>query len=101
MIRRPPRSYRTDTLFPYPTLFRARQRDDQRNDDDDSQHYFGLKFNACPPYQMAQPAQCGVTKLSILLEAERRRGRVLTVAEYAQPHIDFIASLVEIGRAHV
>src|SRR3546814_19742257 len=23
MIRRPPRSYRTDTLFPYPTLFRA------------------------------------------------------------------------------
>src|SRR3546814_6348107 len=31
-----------------------RQRDDQRNDDDDSQHDFGLKFNACPPYQMAQ-----------------------------------------------
>src|SRR3546814_4761461 len=24
MIRRPPRSTRTDTLFPYPTLFRAR-----------------------------------------------------------------------------
>src|SRR3546814_3181301 len=26
MIRRPPRSTRTDTLFPYTTLFRARQR---------------------------------------------------------------------------
>src|SRR3546814_1866370 len=26
MIRRPPRSTRTDTLFPYPTLFRSRQR---------------------------------------------------------------------------
>src|SRR3546814_16221628 len=25
MIRRPPRSTRTDTLFPYPTLFRAGQ----------------------------------------------------------------------------
>src|SRR3546814_12362229 len=25
MIRRPPRSTRTDTLLPYPTLFRARQ----------------------------------------------------------------------------
>src|SRR3546814_762914 len=25
MIRRPPRSTRTDTLFPYPTLFRSRQ----------------------------------------------------------------------------
>src|SRR3546814_1738912 len=26
MIRRPPRSTRTDTLFPYPTLFRAFRR---------------------------------------------------------------------------
>src|SRR3546814_17557279 len=29
MIRRPPRSTRTDTLFPYTTLFRAVLRDDQ------------------------------------------------------------------------
>src|SRR3546814_14046614 len=27
MIRRPPRSTRTDTLFPYTTLFRSRHRD--------------------------------------------------------------------------
>src|SRR3546814_20051962 len=27
MIRRPPRSTRTDTLFPYTTLFRSQQRD--------------------------------------------------------------------------
>src|SRR3546814_3231675 len=27
MIRRPPRSTRTDTLFPYPTLFRSIARD--------------------------------------------------------------------------
>src|SRR3546814_18568253 len=26
MIRRPPRSTRTDTLFPYPTLFRSTQQ---------------------------------------------------------------------------
>src|SRR3546814_19992730 len=41
MIRRPPRSTRTDTLFPYTTLFRSdgvrlavhrRQHDDGRND---------------------------------------------------------------------
>src|SRR3546814_2211481 len=25
MVRRPPRSTRTDTLFPYPTLFRSRE----------------------------------------------------------------------------
>src|SRR3546814_3674504 len=72
-----------------------RQRDDQRNDDDDSQHDFGLKFNACPPYQMAQPAQCGVTKLSILLEAERRRGRVLRSEE----HTSELQSLMRISYA--
>src|SRR3546814_6909740 len=30
MIRRPPRSTRTDTLFPYTTLFRSADRDDAR-----------------------------------------------------------------------
>src|SRR3546814_9741019 len=29
MIRRPPRSTRTDTLFPYTTLFRSARGDDQ------------------------------------------------------------------------
>src|SRR3546814_11770132 len=29
MIRRPPRSTRTDTLFPYTTLFRSLRRDDR------------------------------------------------------------------------
>src|SRR3546814_14539672 len=31
MIRRPPRSTRTDTLFPYTTLFRSHRRRDQRS----------------------------------------------------------------------
>src|SRR3546814_5192153 len=31
MIRRPPRSTRTDTLFPYTTLFRSRRRADRRH----------------------------------------------------------------------
>src|SRR3546814_3955617 len=30
MIRRPPRSTRTDTLFPYTTLFRSAARDEKR-----------------------------------------------------------------------
>src|SRR3546814_7605593 len=30
MIRRPPRSTRTDTLFPYTTLFRSRHHHDRR-----------------------------------------------------------------------
>src|SRR3546814_3186209 len=32
MIRRPPRSTRTDTLFPYTTLFRSRRRNCERHD---------------------------------------------------------------------
>src|SRR3546814_9706549 len=34
MIRRPPRSTRTDTLFPYTTLFRSRVLDDAGRGDD-------------------------------------------------------------------
>src|SRR3546814_19372096 len=36
MIRRPPRSTRTDTLFPYTTLFRARQLADRRDVEQDA-----------------------------------------------------------------
>src|SRR3546814_11815456 len=41
MIRRPPRSTRTDTLFPYTTLFRSGSRPASR----------------CPPGVVAQPAR--------------------------------------------
>src|SRR3546814_6266055 len=39
MIRRPPRSTRTDTLFPYTTLFRSRQ--DPRRRPDGARHVSG------------------------------------------------------------
>src|SRR3546814_11840126 len=42
MIPRPPSSTRTDTLFPYPTLFRSRSRD------------AAALFRSCPPSQRAQ-----------------------------------------------
>src|SRR3546814_6786181 len=35
MIRRPPRSTRTDTLFPYTTLFRSPQREHRRKAGDE------------------------------------------------------------------
>src|SRR3546814_4606718 len=38
MIRRPPRSTRTDTLFPYTTLFRSSDADDGAESEDDA-HY--------------------------------------------------------------
>src|SRR3546814_8078403 len=43
MIRRPPRSTRTDTLFPYTTLFRSwrhnRRRNSQEHDEDADQRH--------------------------------------------------------------
>src|SRR3546814_13457977 len=36
MIRRPPRSTRTDTLFPYTTLFRSRRRGGHARGEDES-----------------------------------------------------------------
>src|SRR3546814_14940317 len=39
MIRRPPRSTRTDTLFPYTTLFRARNEDPTRFKATSKWHY--------------------------------------------------------------
>src|SRR3546814_2395860 len=38
MIRRPPRSTRTDTLFPYTTLFRSLLRDHRMGDDQLTDH---------------------------------------------------------------
>src|SRR3546814_5419075 len=42
MIRRPPRSTRTDTLFPYTTLFRSRDGFDER----EAEHRHGEHFAA-------------------------------------------------------
>src|SRR3546814_5790769 len=41
MIRRPPRSTRTDTLFPYTTLFRSDERPDRHSHHDGSRLRFG------------------------------------------------------------
>src|SRR3546814_18083387 len=42
MIRRPPRSTRTDTLFPYTTLFRSVERLDALREDVAPQRFVGL-----------------------------------------------------------
>src|SRR3546814_9413483 len=73
MIRRPPRSTRTDTLFPYTTLFRSRNaydRDLERNVDYNTL----VRKLAYAPMKCA-PGEC-----------------------YSYQNVDF--SLVEIGRAH-
>src|SRR3546814_4538207 len=83
MIRRPPRSTRTDTLFPYTTLFRSLRSigggkagdvDLRRLDD-----------------QSLEPARCYVEMQRVEIEG-RRAGQRLDRLQRPQ---------VEIGRAHV
>src|SRR3546814_9639495 len=72
MIRRPPRSTRTDTLFPYTTLFRSTQEPPRKC------HGFAIKLN-----HTANP------ELALSAADRRRRNRVYS-GEYN-----------EIGRPHV
>src|SRR3546814_9732209 len=46
MIRRPPRSTRTDTLFPYTTLFRSPVEEP-----------VSMQLAGCSPYEMAEAAK--------------------------------------------
>src|SRR3546814_19710540 len=47
MIRRPPRSTRTDTLFPYTTLFRSAKRELPNYQVFDERRYFVPGFETC------------------------------------------------------
>src|SRR3546814_10751911 len=60
MIRRPPRSTRTDTLFPYTTLFRSREpakvhpEDDQEQDGEPEQRHAGAADRHDPDHVIGQ-----------------------------------------------
>src|SRR3546814_4284209 len=65
MIRRPPRSTRTDTLFPYTTLFRSIDRlDDLADAVDDREHRVDERpiGNARPRSHRRQHILCGMAQ---------------------------------------
>src|SRR3546814_16355711 len=85
MIRRPPRSTRTDTLFPYTTLFRST----------------GHRSGVAPEEPLAKvPAQCrrgdGVERFE--LQAERPRLRVDPQSR-SEEHTSELQSLMRISYA--
>src|SRR3546814_5415629 len=68
MIRRPPRSTRTDTLFPYTTLFRSRHRvRPGRNHRRRRHHPLGLL-----PRSRRQPHRGGELRVAAMLEPRSR-----------------------------
>src|SRR3546814_1504358 len=90
MIRRPPRSTRTDTLFPYTTLFRSVRR----YDDDDLRR---LKF-----IRAAQASGFTLDEISELLALEESDDRVRVRAlahQRSEEHTSELQSLMRISYA--
>src|SRR3546814_7878981 len=105
MIRRPPRSTRTDTLFPYTTLFRSGRPGDRagragggRNDD-----VVGLNAGLTPaaPARQADPAQI---RRQRIVRTRRQYNQWVnndTLEDYAQigEHTSELQSLMRISYA--
>src|SRR3546814_9049743 len=75
MIRRPPRSTRTDTLFPYTTLFRSTSRIWRKlSSQDSSLRLLNHPLRACRRYELLrQLHQQGTNDFNVYRVAERRR----------------------------
>src|SRR3546814_14507337 len=91
MIRRPPRSTRTDTLFPYTTLFRslagARQAAEQAAREEDFLRHVTAELEALKPQPGEEPE---LAQQRSLLQAGEKLAAAMQEAQGAQ-----------IGRAHV
>src|SRR3546814_14728153 len=110
MIRRPPRSTRTDTLFPYTTLFRSAEvGNDVAVDlkfDDGNQVFFVVEPDAAlrkldseswePEHELVRTAW-GLAKGGRFKTSEGREGTVLQLRHKYVARMHF----VKIGRAHV
>src|SRR3546814_6333061 len=88
MIRRPPRSTRTDTLFPYTTLFRSAEVDAGFDGD------LGMLDPEAPAVALGQAQQHGVAAL--------RQGRLhlrVQVEARSEEHTSELQSLMRISYA--
>src|SRR3546814_17398818 len=118
MIRRPPRSTRTDTLFPYPTLFRSRLANDPPYGVDviagDQRAGHAKRFGAAPDIASVHRLIRGELRKSVILADQQQwklpqggdvqrlgndalAGRTVTEKHHGNPAL----AVKQIGRAHV
>src|SRR3546814_1547261 len=101
MIRRPPRSTRTDTLFPYTTLFRSpRLRTGRGCSGADRRHeeacgHAGLRAALSPREQRGHCADGQYTDVSL----RTARVRSLAYADRSEEHTSELQSLMRISYA--
>src|SRR3546814_5695428 len=95
MIRRPPRSTRTDTLFPYTTLFRSTSRIWRKlSSQDSSLRLLNHPLRACRRYELLrQLHQQGTNDFNVYRVAERRRPK------RSEEHTSELQSLMRISYA--
>src|SRR3546814_9411774 len=87
MIRRPPRSTRTDTLFPYTTLFRSKRRAPLRDARTGSGGAGGNQRRDGADRQGLQPSRC------------RRASEKINVGNRSEEHTSELQSLMRISYA--
>src|SRR3546814_10863663 len=103
MIRRPPRSTRTDTLFPYTTLFRsARFRHRTRHPPDDAA--FG-RLREDRAARLLQPRRADRAVAAHAAEDHRDAALAIDLGDRIEHRVGrrtaAIVDRAEIGRAHV
>src|SRR3546814_6235657 len=99
MIRRPPRSTRTDTLFPYTTLFRSMRKVIARRLTESKQtvphFYLTMDCNLDALLRLRAELNAGLEKTGVKLSVNDLLIKALAVALVEVPDAN------EIGRAHV
>src|SRR3546814_9471201 len=104
MIRRPPRSTRTDTLFPYTTLFRSQAAPVRRAIDaaDDFREEFAEQIGQHDTDRIRAPRrQAARADMRHVVERLRRRKHALTCrrGDRSEEHTSELQSLMRISYA--
>src|SRR3546814_5072533 len=89
MVRRPPRSTRTDTLFPYTTLFRSKGKTTM----------FGLAGGKCSHWAGKIVSRSELATASIVIMAERVWRTTLGGGSRSEEHTSELQSLMRISYA--
>src|SRR3546814_9241191 len=108
MIRRPPRSTRTDTLFPYTTLFRSNERKPKSEAAEDAPHQDApsepTAAEEATPATEAAPAEAAATDDAAPAEApapeaEAAPAEAPAEAERSEEHTSELQSLMRLPYA--
>src|SRR3546814_10234381 len=97
MIRRPPRSTRTDTLFPYTTLFRSRSEPKHASHDEGSAAWFHAdRTDGC---NGTGPAGGGRRRQPVHVEPQGLRDHGIDQPHRSEEHTSELQSLMRISYA--